>query len=215
MNTPDLIGQAFGRWTVISHAAPREYKPFLLCRCACGATGEVKAYELLRGMSQSCGCKNRDELRAMASTHLMSQSKEYRTWADMKARCDRETCTGYRHYGGRGITYDPRWANFEEFYQDMGPRPSVHHSLDRIDVNGNYESSNCQWATGDQQRNNTRRSHYLTYEGKTLTVRQWADLKGMNYLTLLNRINTYHWTVDEALETPVRPPGREYSKKQK
>jgi homospermidine synthase len=115
----------------------------------------------------------------------------------MRHRCNNMDAVGYQHYGGRGIKVCERWNSFEKFLADMGERPAG-HSIDRIDVNGNYEPDNCRWATAEAQRNNTRRSIFLTHNGETKTVRQWADALGMPYGKLRSRIKR-GWTTERAL----------------
>lgn len=122
----------------------------------------------------------------------------------MLERCHLETNASYPHYGGRGITVCERWrGSFESFFEDMGPRPSAKHSLDRIDNNGNYEPDNCRWATATQQAHNQRRTVMLTYNGITRPLVEWADQFGLHSETLRRRVQKYRWSVERALTTPV------------
>ncbi len=106
-------------------------------------------------------------------------SSVYRTWNSLKQRCDNPKNKRYLSYGGRGITYDPRWKDFAPFYEDMGERPEG-TSLDRIDNNKGYSKENCRWATAKEQQNNTRLTTFLTYEGRTMSLSDWADFFGIS-----------------------------------
>jgi hypothetical protein len=187
--TLDLTGQVFGRLTALSHVEqPGQAK--WLCRCECGTIREVFANKLKRKHTQSCGCLHKEMVGAMFATHRMSNSAEYRIWAGIKRRCYAPTCSHYECYGGRGITVCDRWLNsFESFYKDMGPRPSVHHSIDRIDVNGHYEPKNCRWATIKQQRRNTRSTRFVQYMGKDVSLAEAAELSGIRITTLHKRLS--------------------------
>jgi hypothetical protein len=121
----------------------------------------------------------------------------------MKARCYRPTKKHFAKYGGRGVTVCDRWRDsFEMFLADMGQRPSAKHSLDRKDVNGNYEPSNCRWATKIEQANNTSRNKFIEFNGKTMTVSQWASSMGCAEQTLANRLKS-GWPIEDALTRPV------------
>jgi hypothetical protein len=123
------------------------------CQCDCGNHIKVLTRDLKAGKSKSCGCLRKE----MATTHGKSRSSTYRIWAGMLQRCINQSNTGYVDYGGRGIMVCDAWKDsFEKFYEDMGPRPSPKHSIDRIDVNGNYSKDNCRWATQTEQRRNMR-----------------------------------------------------------
>lgn len=114
---------------------------------------------------------------------------EYRAWAQMRARCLNKQSTVYRHYGGRGIQVCERWALFEAFLSDMGEKPSAAHTLDRIDPNGNYEPSNCRWATWKQQQQNRRNNRIVTYNGLTASLAEVCDANGLKYKTVHARLS--------------------------
>lgn len=121
----------------------------------------------------------------------------------MKSRCYQITHSRYAEWGGRGITVCERWRNsFENFLADMGEVPSPYHTLDRIDPNGNYELSNCRWATRSEQQRNRRDSTMLTFKERTQNVYDWADETGLPFYVIRNRI-TKGWPVEKALTTPV------------
>jgi hypothetical protein len=156
------------------------------------------------GQTKSCGCLARENLITRETTHGMSRTKEYRTWSHMKERCQNDRCKNYKDYGGRGITVCDEWSNsFEQFYKDMGSRPKK-KSIDRIDVNGNYEPDNCRWATMKTQQNNRTNNHMLTCFGKTQNLMRWSEEVNIKYKILHCRINKHKWSIERALTTKVR-----------
>jgi hypothetical protein len=144
--------------TVVSFSGREGNANYWLCGCECGGEKIVRAGHLLQDKIRSCGCLTRASRSAPNKTHGMSLTPEYQSWKSMKDRCLNKRNRAFKHYGGRGITVCDRWIkSFEDFYSDMGPRPSPRHSLDRYpDNNGNYEPGNCRWATSAQQRANQR-----------------------------------------------------------
>jgi len=155
----DLAGQRFGRLVVErrvdndKHGGTR-----WLCTCDCGKSHVCLPSNLRGGRTKSCGCLNKETATKTCITHGMSGTKEYVTWRNMKTRCENPNSTRWEYYGGRGITICREWLySFEAFYQDMGDKPEG-LSLDRIDVNGDYELSNCRWATQSEQCLNQRRN---------------------------------------------------------
>lgn len=142
-----------------------------------------------------------DPLYLKFEQHGMRNTTEYRSWSHMKDRCYREKDKRYSSYGGRGITVCDEWRNsFTAFYKDMGKKPSPKHSLDRIDNNGNYEPSNCRWATNVQQASNRRSSRLFTYDGRTMNIKEWSDSSGIAYNTLRQRLMRYNWPIEKALK---------------
>lgn len=118
---------------------------------------------------------NRDPKGRFLSTHNMSQSSEYGIWSNMLYRCNNPNCPIYKNYGAKGTKVCERWGSFELFIEDMGNRPSVLHSIDRIDVLGDYEPSNCRWATKKQQGRNRRNNVKFNIDGNDLTVPEIAE----------------------------------------
>jgi len=128
---------------------------------------------------------------------------EYRTWCSMRGRCQNSKAKGFENWGGRGIKVCERWDNFENFLADMGPRPQGRYSIDRINVDGNYEPSNCRWATPSQQQRNQRRSLFLTIDGETKHAQEWADQYNIAINVIFYRIGV-GMTPKEALTKPSR-----------
>lgn len=134
--------------------------------------------------------------------HGMNKSPEHRAWVHMKQRCSNKKKREYEHYGGRGIKVHPGWqTSFLAFLRDVGPRPSVKHSLDRIDVNGDYEPGNVRWATQQEQKENTRVVRMVTLDGRTQSVSAWEREKGLSRGQVRMR-ESAGWTTEEAILTP-------------
>jgi hypothetical protein len=189
------IGTKFGRWTVIADAGsailPQKRGHYWLCRCKCGIERKISGSSLASGGSKSCGCLVRDEMKkgSHRRTHGGCGTPEYGVWNRMLDRCRNVNNKSYKHYGGRGIKVCDRWLkSFSNFLADMGVRPSSKYSIDRIYNNGNYEPNNCRWATQKQQIRNTRNVRYLTINGKTKILKEWAEIMGIDRHTLHNRI---------------------------
>jgi hypothetical protein len=159
----DLTGQKFNRLIVVNLQPTPKGKPLKWeCLCDCGNTVITRGSSLKNNHTRSCGCYNKERVSETViknkTTHGMVSSSEYSIWSNMKQRCTNLLNTRYSDYGGRGITVCDRWKDsFENFYEDMGPKPSPGHSIDRIDVNGNYELINCKWSTVTEQNRNQRR----------------------------------------------------------
>lgn len=136
--------------------------------------------------------------------HGAGRTSLYRIWGLIKQRCTNPNHPDFPRYGGRGIAMCARWAgSFSAFAEDMGPRPSDGHSVDRIDNNGGYEPSNCRWATRSQQARNRRNTHLFEHDGRSATLAEWSAVTGIGRSTLSMRLYKYGWSVDAALTTPV------------
>lgn len=213
----NLLGRRFGRLLVESRyvGETRHRAAHWNCTCDWGGVAVHRSDVLLSGGAQSCGCLA-SEVRAETAREVGYQNKThgqasrgrgesalYITWAGMKARCLNPSSTNYPRYGGRGIAVCERWMTFENFAADMGTRPPG-HSLDRINPNGNYEPGNCRWATPTEQNRNRRDNRILSYHGEMLTLSELCERAGMPSRTVSTRISKLGWSVEQALETPVR-----------
>lgn len=133
------------------------------------------------------------------TTHGMKGTKTYSSWQAMKARCKYATNENYKYYGGRGISYEPRWERFLSFLEDMGVCPED-KSLDRIDNNADYTAANCRWASKEEQMNNKRSNLSIEYEGRAQTLKQWSVCLGIKYTTLYQRLFRSKMPVEEAFK---------------
>lgn len=205
----NLVGMTFGRLTVTAKAESNKHGAAMWrCACSCGREHVAMGSLLQRGEVKSCGCL-KGSTPAPNRTHNMSDSPLYRVWATMRNRCNNPNVKGYKLYGGRGIKVCDRWESFENFLSDMGPRPSDLHSIDRINVDGDYGPSNCRWATQPEQASNKRNSRYLTANGETQTMAEWARRLGCNPAAILARLAS-GMSEAEAVTKPVpdRPNSR-------
>ena len=172
-----MIGLKFGKLEVLSEVKERNKNGHILylCKCKCGLEKQILGASLRQGLTTSCGCSH----KAKVTKHGFEGTRTYKTWIAMKTRCLNENADCYAEYGGRGIAICDRWVNsFENFIEDMGERP-INSSIERIDVNGNYEPSNCRWATVREQQENRRNSVFVVINGKKYTPREYSEMVGL------------------------------------
>ena len=200
----DITGMKFTRLTVISRAAnSKAGQTCWNCRCDCGNEVVVQGAALKDGHSKSCGCIKIEQTIAMNTKHghtAKGISPTYHSWTAMISRCTDANDAGFPAYGGRGIAVCPEWRDFRNFLRDMGEKPD-RMSLDRVDVDGDYEPSNCRWATATEQARNKRNNRRLTFKGETRLVREWADLYGLPVTSLMYRLNA-GWSTEDSLMKP-------------
>jgi|ERR1035437_1911857 hypothetical protein len=178
-----LIGQVFNKLTVVSeHFDNLKSKVTKwLCKCQCGNYIIVQGNNLTNGHTKSCGCYMIEKTKEANTKHgccgRENTTPEYEAWSSMKSRCNNPNSTKAKNYGLNGITICDRWMNsFENFISDMGERTSPKHSLDRYPNNkGNYEPSNCRWATQKQQQGNRTNNRWIEYNGRNMILQEWAD----------------------------------------
>ena len=260
----NLTGKRFGKLVVLErvedHISSGGYRyPKWRCACDCGNEIDVISTRLKSNMTKSCGCY-RQEVASLLKheTHGDSVNPKYKNlynvWRGMRRRCTTPTNNSYHHYGGRGITICKEWDKYENFKDwALNNGYCLGLSIDRIDVNGDYEPSNCRWVTQKEQNNNRRNNYYVTYrgriqtatewaeefgvepgeflrelhrfngdidkvieydvkkynqqfkmDGKSHTLKEWADIYKINYVTLIDRFRTHNWSLEKSLKTPVR-----------
>lgn len=183
----DLTGQRFGLLTVTgySHTVQKNhaYVAYWHCRCDCGDAYVANGHWIRVGKVVSCGCERFSGNGTR--THGASDTSEYRIWGQMITRCTNPNVAHFKDYGGRGITVCDRWrTSFENFYADMGPRPSPGHSVDRRNNDRGYSPDNCRWATQEEQCGNKRNNVMLTFNGQTHCLSKWSRLLGFKSGTM-------------------------------
>ena len=204
-----LEGDCFGRLTVVKRAPKGEWKTKnseWMCECICGVSLVVQSSNLRSGKTVSCGCYNKEQVKKRSTTHGSHSSPEYDAWQHMKSRCTNPNTMYYANYGGRGIRVCAEWLNsFEAFYRDVGPRPSDKHSLDRIDVNGDYVPENCRWATKVEQARNRTTTTYIRYNDSLVSLADAAELSGVSRKTVSTRL-CRGWSQEALLLQPGQRP---------
>lgn len=183
-----LIDQKFGLLTVTERAPNKGIHSAWKCTCECGGTTIVMAVNLKTGGTRSCGCVK----TGRKPVHGMHGTPVYKAWRAMFDRCDNPNTANYARYGGRGIKVCDRWRKFEPFFADMGQRPSLEHSIDRIDNDGPYTAKNCRWATRIEQARNRSSNVTFTSDGETLTSTEWGERLGLDRHLIARRIAAGH-----------------------
>lgn len=204
------LGDKFGRLTVISGPTSNNWRTYFLCRCECGTEKKINRDNLVGGRTKSCGCL-RSETSAAHCKSMAKHGKsawggtpEYRAWISMQRRCYDKRNSRYKDYGGRGIKVCKEWRmSFADFLIDMGRKPTRRYSLERQDNDGNYEPSNCVWALPVDQCNNRRGNRFLTVDGETLTVTQWARRMNLSDNIIFKRLAA-GYSDEAAIKTPKR-----------
>lgn len=198
----DITGMKYGRLTAVRFVERRQVgkqsKRFWLFSCDCGTIVERPYGAVTSGNTLSCGCLLKDTI----TKHGASDTQIYSVWHAMMTRCRNDYDPAFKDYGGRGITVCARWHDFGNFTKDMGPRPTG-GTLDRIDVNGNYEPSNCRWTDAKTQGNNRRNNIRITLNGETRTIAQWADHLGVGKARISQRLKA-GWPIEAALTEPFQ-----------
>lgn len=200
------VGDVVGRLTVTSgHYKPDKYI-VVDVQCTCGVVKSVSVGNLRSGRVTSCGCLLREWTTKKFTKHGKRKDPIYAVWNMMVQRCHLPSNQYYKYYGARGITVCDSWRKFENFYADMGDAPFKRATLDRIDNDKGYSKENCRWVTHEEQQANTTKSVRYDFRGQHLSLREVAELVGINRKTLSTRIYTYGMSIEEAASTPVMTP---------
>ena len=189
------IGTKFGHWTVIGEPIRDKngYHKKYLCECDCEKHTQryVDSQNLKRGKSISCGCVTAECTRKRRTKHGEAGTRLFYILVNMKERCFNPNSNAYKNYGERGIVVCQEWMHSYECFRDWELKNGYSDDLtiDRIDVNGNYEPTNCRWATNKEQCNNKRNNQLITYNGETHNTAEWSDILGIKKQTLQSRID--------------------------
>ena len=210
LSTPrrSLIGQRFGMLVVAelvddrSPGAQRGHRNWR-CICDCGGERMTTTGRLTSGWPACCGCRYTRKLHGHTSVHGKDHPL-YVVWRKMRERCYNPRHDKFRFYGARGITVCDQWRHdFAAFLADVGDRPTPEHSLDRIDGSKGYEPGNCRWATQTEQTRNTRRTHFVEFQGRTMSLAEAVEISGLPYRTVNARIKRLGWSTERALSVPI------------
>lgn len=206
LNKNIKIGDVFDKLTVIQYCKGNK-KGCWECQCVCGNIIYKNSDKLFKKCGHSCrDCCNK-KFKEQNIKHGKSTSIEYHSYYTMVRRCCNPDDKDYSRYGGRGIKVCEKWLGengFENFLKDMKERPSIDHTIHRVNNDGNYEPDNCIWTIQEVQDNNKTNTHFITYNNKTQSLALWAKEKGMKRVTLSQRINKYKWSIEKSLNTPIR-----------
>lgn len=176
------IGDKIGRLTILDFDTRNingKNRIFCFCQCECGNRLWIRndSIGLEHRKTRSCGCYGRENSSIVNATHNQTKTITYKSWFSMKQRCYNSNNKSYKNYGARGIVVCDRWLHsFENFLKDMGERPSLKFSLDRVDSNGIYEPSNCKWSTMEEQQNNKRNSVKIKINDKEFSIKEIASM---------------------------------------
>ena len=197
------IGDRFDRWLVIDVGEKTKHGHYgLLVICDCGTEKLIPASDIAHGKSKSCGCLANELLVERTTTHGKRYHKDYSVWKNMRSRCLDCKNKEFKNYGGRGIKVCSSWQeSFDAFIHDMGERPSSNLTLERIDLNGNYEPSNCKWATPIEQARNKRNNRLHEIDGTSKTLNEWCEIYGANPTLAKSRIDR-KWSILDSLTKP-------------
>lgn len=208
-NSTPVVGDVFGRWTIISTNFKHRDRWSSECCCECGAIRIVRNEKLLSGKSKSCGCLRNESLTTHGATKrgIRRRSHEYWIWNMIVQRCTNPKVKNWMDYGGRGITVCDRWLKFENFFSDMGKRPTDEHSIDRKDNSSGYSPENCYWATRIEQAKNKRNNRIIEIFGRRQHLAEWAREYGVDHTLILSRLSR-GWSEIKAVTTKPRSISR-------
>lgn len=206
MKKLEIIGKKYSKLTVLSEYSERTNagKVQFNCICDCGNKVVVIGSKLINGHTKSCKCLQKIAVIKTGvknRTHNKSKTPLYAVWSSMKSRCYRKNNDSYSIYGGRGIKVCDRWKHsFDNFLKDMGDRPSINHSIDRIDNDKGYSPYNCRWATQIEQENNKRNNKKYFYNDEFLTLAEISRRLNINRNVLYNRVGRRHQDLEKVIK---------------
>lgn len=204
-----LPGKKYNRLTIISEISQRNARRIFFCRCDCGNEGIYELIKLTTGNTKSCGCLKRDSGVKYATKHGLADSHIYRCYNSMKARCLNPKNKSFKHYGGRGIIICDEWLdsfdNFSQWAFENGYSEGL--TIERDNVNGNYEPNNCKWIPTSEQNGNKRNSRWVVIDGEKMTTTTAAKIFNIPPVAITNRLN-YGMSDHDAVKRP-------YTRKQK
>lgn len=203
MPIKSLIGRKFGKLEVVKMTEKRKRGCVVYeCLCECGNKKEASSDQLMTGHTKSCGCLKRESPNHLI--HGKTNTRIHKIWVQMKQRCENPKNTAYKWYGKRGVKVCESWHKFENFYDDvirLGYRDQL--TMDRIDNNGDYGPNNIRFVNREAQANNRRNNIYLEYKNKRISVKDLAELLGLPYTTIIQRVY-FGWSIDRIVNTPLR-----------
>lgn len=215
MKIVDMVGKRSGLLRVIEYSHT-DGRAMWKCLCDCGNETIASGKDIRSGNTKSCGCLKRKS-GELNTTHgfqsvkkaTQEQKRFYKLWGAIIRRCDSEKSQNYERYGGRGIGVCDEWLSFERFKDDMWPRPTPSHQIDRIDNSKGYCKENCRWVTAKENSRNRRGNRRVEYMGRSVTIAELAEQVGLSLCTLRARIMKLGWSVEEAVKTPLMKNGYE------
>ena len=201
----DITKQKFGKLTVLELAYIKNHQSYWLCQCECGNQKIIRGIDLKNGATKSCGCLRLKNNSIVKNYNPKANRRLKRIYYYMKERCYNPSSQNYKNYGNRGIEICSEWKNdFKAFYEwSMANGYKEGLSIDRINVNGNYEPSNCRWVTMKEQCNNKRTNHFITYKNETHTLTEWSEILNIKASCLWKRIVKRSWSIEKALNSPL------------
>jgi len=200
----DLTGKRFGLLTVLSYSHTKNNSAYWLCRCDCGNIKTVLSGNLVGSKTMSCGCLQRRQMVEHNKSHGESKTRLYSIWKNMRNRCYNPNHPSFKDYGGRGIQVCDDWMKYDAFREwAMSNGYAENLTIERIDVDGKYEPSNCKWTPRPDQARNTRRNHYIQYGGRTLTLAEWSKELGGGPNLVTTRLQR-GWSEEDAVSVPPR-----------
>lgn len=198
----DLSGVRFSKLTARKQAGMNGHHAVWQCFCDCGKERLVNSDKLLGKRVRSCGCANASRTHGHSFVNG-KRSPTYASWSSMIARCTQPSNPAFEYYKANGVKLYKPWRKFENFLADMGERPGLEFSIDRYpNKMGNYEPTNCRWATKREQANNRVTNKLFTYKGQEMTFTELVRLTGCDKERLRHRLLRAGWSVEEAINRP-------------